>query len=246
MSLLQKYVRALLLEAGADQRTSPKVIFMAGGPASGKSTVIKKLGLANEMTVVNPDDAYEAALKSAGLPLDRTQIVIDYREIKKKYMTAKESGDARTVKSLEPEYLRLRSIMSQNMKLFSQARNQAKELKADLAKSLSNILVDGTGGNYHEILKQVDEMYGLNYNIGMIYLDVPLEVSLDRNLGRAARGGRSVDEADIVRSWNAVNKNLEKYRQLFSSNFFYIDASEKGFDRSIRQVRPRISKFLAS
>ena len=62
MILLREYIRAILVETLCPV---PKAIFMAGGPGSGKSTVIKALGLRQKLHVVNPDDTYEESLKAA-------------------------------------------------------------------------------------------------------------------------------------------------------------------------------------
>ena len=47
-----------------------KAFFLAGGPGSGKSFVVKKTGaLPSGLKVVNSDDAFEAGLKKAGLSM---------------------------------------------------------------------------------------------------------------------------------------------------------------------------------
>lgn len=52
-----------------------KAIFLAGGPGSGKSFIAGKTGLpALGYRVVNSDDAFEAAMKKAGLKLDPESI----------------------------------------------------------------------------------------------------------------------------------------------------------------------------
>ena len=48
-----------------------KAIFMAGGPGSGKGTLLGKIGAYDEdIQVINPDDHFEPLLKAAGLSLD--------------------------------------------------------------------------------------------------------------------------------------------------------------------------------
>ena len=48
-----------------------KAVFLSGGPGSGKSTVVKELGLqALGLKIVNTDKAFENGLKKAGLSLD--------------------------------------------------------------------------------------------------------------------------------------------------------------------------------
>ena len=52
-----------------------------GGPGSGKSTVVKKLGLkALGLKLVNTDSAFETGLKKAGLSLDLRKIDANVRD----------------------------------------------------------------------------------------------------------------------------------------------------------------------
>jgi predicted kinase len=56
------------LEEGINDPAIFKAVFLAGGPGSGKSFVVKKTGLASMgFVVINSDDAFERALKKAGL-----------------------------------------------------------------------------------------------------------------------------------------------------------------------------------
>jgi len=57
-----------VLEEGVNDPAIFKAVFLAGGPGSGKSFVVKKTGLASMgFVVINSDDAFERALKKAGL-----------------------------------------------------------------------------------------------------------------------------------------------------------------------------------
>ena len=88
MNLLREYIRELLQEgAGA-----PKVIFMAGAPGSGKSTVIRNLGLGNRLELINPDDQYEETMRAEGVPMDRAALLDTYSPIRTQYLAAKEAG----------------------------------------------------------------------------------------------------------------------------------------------------------
>ena len=56
------------LEEGVNDPAIFKAVFLAGGPGSGKSFIVGKTGLpALGFRVVNSDDAFENALKKAGL-----------------------------------------------------------------------------------------------------------------------------------------------------------------------------------
>ena len=263
MKLLREYIRLLL-----EQDEAPKVIFTAGGPGSGKSTVIRQLGLSNRLDVINPDDQYEESLRAENLPLDRTEVMDQYKPIKVEYLAAQEAGDAVTIAELEPEYLRLRNILSRNMKLFTQARKAAKSRGQEHAGAGEEFLVDGTGGNYNEIANQVEKLRSVGYEVAMIYIDVPLESSIDRNIKRGQEkcsdpnyvdrdsceaagetwlpGGRRLRDSEVERSWKAVNRNKGQYESLFGDNFFYIDASgnREQFREEIDAIAAGVMGFL--
>jgi len=60
---------------GVDDPAIFKAVFLAGGPGSGKSFIVGKTGLpALGLKVVNSDDAYEAAMKKAGMEMSPENI----------------------------------------------------------------------------------------------------------------------------------------------------------------------------
>ena len=78
--------RKFIKEQEEVEETSPqpKAIFMAGGPGSGKSTVLKNLGLKTKIpNVINADDKYEANLEAVGLTLNgKPAAVANYKSFK--------------------------------------------------------------------------------------------------------------------------------------------------------------------
>ena len=224
--------------------TPDKVIFMAGGPGSGKSSVIRGLNLGTRMTSINPDDDYEAGLIAAGLPLDRAGLMDEYVPVKNEYKALEAAGEP-IPKDLEDEYQRLRGMMSQHGSLFSQARSGAKARKKELAELGEGFIVDGTGGNIREITKQVNEYEALGYDCAMIFVDVPLETSIERDEARPSRGGRRLGDRVVTRSWQSVNNNIEAYKEMFGQDFFRVDARSEMMDSSIAEIRPQVESFLS-
>ena len=236
--LIREYIRILFEIDGCPK---PKIVFMAGGPGSGKSRVISQLNLSDDFRVINPDDYYEEMLKAEEIPLDINSILRSYSEIKKEYMNAVENNEIQKVEELTPEYERLRSILSKNMKIFNKARSIAKQEREECFLNLENYLVDGTGGNYREIIKQVNQARDKGYDTAMIYVHVPLEVSIERDVSRGESGGRSLGRSIVKRSWNAVSKNKEKYQQVFGENFFFLESSS---DTAL--IGPEVRRFIES
>jgi len=240
-SVVRSYVRRILIES---METPDKVIFMAGGPGSGKSSVIRGLNLGTRMTSINPDDEFEASLIAAGLPLDRAGLMDEYVPVKQEYKALEDAGEPIPAE-LESEYQRLRGMMSQHGTLFNQARSGAKARKKELAGLGEGFIVDGTGGNIREITKQVSEYEALGYDCAMIFVDVPLETSIERDENRSSKGGRRLGSKVVTRSWNSVNTKIAAYEEMFGSDFFRVDARSDKMEESIREIRPQIESFLS-
>ena len=202
-------------ELDVDETNSPKAVFMAGGPGSGKGTLLSKIGAYDEdIKVINTDDHFEPLLKGAGLSLD-----LDHPE---------------------------REIRSQQGKLFVQAQNAAKEQTREFVKQRTNIIIDGTAGSYNNIRKAKERLEDAGYDVAMIFVDVPLEVSLARNEKRFEQGGRKVKPERVEKSWKAVDKNKKPYTSLFGSNFFYFDSSNVEPAEEVADIKTKFLSFLSS
>ncbi len=240
MNLLREYIRELLQEgAGA-----PKVIFMAGGPGSGKSTVIRQLGLGGRLKVINPDDQYEADMQAEGIPMDRAALLDEYSPVRTEYLAAEAAGDEEAMAELESEYSRLRGLLSRNMKLFNQARKAAKEEQEAHIQAGGEFLVDGTGGNYNEIATQVQKLESAGYDAAMIFIDVPVDTSVERDQARGDRGGRRLGRKTVERSHSAVSANKPRYEELFGDDFFYVENFGDNFINSIDEIAAGVERFL--
>jgi adenylate kinase family enzyme len=252
-----------------DVSGSPKVIFMAGGPGSGKSTAIKNLGL-ESITVINVDDFYEPALEKAGLGKNITKIKDDFSAARNKlieltfqalnqeipdekikheqmeeyYAQAQETTPSPELEQAKKEYDRTRDTIVQQAKIFNAARAEAKQKRLDMADQGENFIVDGTGGVFGQIRNQKKELEDKGYKAGMVFVDVPLEVALDRQEQRLQAGGRSLPAKSVERSWNAVTKNKDKYSELFGDTFFLVKSGDEEFD--FESVKGRVNNFMNS
>ena len=270
MKLLMESWRGYLNEA----QESPKAIFMAGAPGSGKSTVIDRLGL-DTLEIINPDEFYEPALEKSGLGKDIAKIKENFlqsrQDLKDLFSEilqivepedgwshdiltdmydsamAEADGDRTFIYNLQTtreKYEAERAKIVQQAKLFNQARSSAKEKQSTAAAEGESFIVDGTGGRFGVIRNQKQALEDQGYDVGMIFVDLPLEDALARQQKRLEAGGRALDPKAIERSWNAVNKNLEPYRELFGDTLFRIVATDDEMDASIAEEGERLSAFL--
>lgn len=87
------------LEEGVNDPAIFKAIFLAGGPGSGKSFIVGKTGLTSMgYKVVNSDDAFESAMRKAGLEMNPDNIFsVKGQEIRGKAKTLTGKRQARYV-----------------------------------------------------------------------------------------------------------------------------------------------------
>jgi predicted ABC-type ATPase len=240
VQLLREYIRELLFESP----TSSKAIFMAGAPGSGKSTVINSLGLSDNFEIINPDDEYEDSKRENSLPFDKTTLVDEYRPLKQAYEEAVAQNDQAAIAEIEPEYLRIRSILSADAKAFANARSAATARKKELMAKGENYLVDGTGGSFNEINAQVRRLRSIGYDVAMIYNDIDLDSSIARDISRGKSGGRRLGSKTVERSHGNVAKNKEKYQELFGQNFIYVNAVSDNLEEEIANAKRKLDVFM--
>ena len=101
-----------------------KAFFLAGGPGSGKSYVVRKTTGGSGLRVVNSDDAFESLLKKANLSLKMPAEEEEPREVQRK--RAKTLTKARTVNYVEG---RIGLIIDGTGKDYDLITRQATQLK---------------------------------------------------------------------------------------------------------------------
>ena len=113
------------IEEGVNDPAIFKAVFLAGGPGSGKSFIVGKTGLpALGFKVVNSDDAFESAMKKAGMEMDPDNIFsVKGQEIRGKAKKLTAAKQAMYIKG------RLGLCIDGTGKDTAKLTNQAKELK---------------------------------------------------------------------------------------------------------------------
>ena len=110
-------------------------------------------------------------------------------------------------------------------------RDRAKGLiakqKSTYIDGRLGLLIDGTGKDFNKIKKSSDKLRGIGYDTYMIFVNTSLDVALQRNEARP----RSLDENEVKKMWNAVQKNMGKFQSYFGrSNFLLVDNNHAGED----------------
>ena len=111
---------------GVDDPAIFKAVFLAGGPGSGKSFIVGKTGLpALGLKVINSDDAYEAAMKKAGMEMSPENIFsVQGQDIRGKAKALTGKKQARYLMG------RLGVVVDGTGKEFDKVKKQAQAMKA--------------------------------------------------------------------------------------------------------------------
>ena len=144
------------LQEGLQDPNIFKAFFLAGGPGSGKSYVVRKTTGGTGLRIVNSDDAFEFLLKKANLSLKMPEEEEAPREVQRqraKKITKRRMGDASTG---EGGYLEGRI----------------------------GLILDGTGKDYDKIAFQATQLKQLGYDVHMIFVNTSLDTALERNAKR--------------------------------------------------------------
>ena len=176
------------IEEGVNDPAIFKAVFLAGGPGSGKSFIVGKTALtAFGYKVVNSDNAFEMALKKAGMEMTADNIF---------------------------------SVKGQSLR--DRATNLTKQRKQSYINGRLGLVIDGTGKDYEKIKKQKIELEKLGYETAMIFVNTDLETAVSRD----AKRDRTLGAKNITPMWQAVQKNIGRFQNLFRQNMFIVDKSD--------------------
>jgi len=107
--------------------------------------------------------------------------------------------------------------------------------RAHFARGRLGVIVDGTAKNPTYILKGKKALEDLGYDCSMVMVVTPIEVARERNQAR----GRTVPDADVVASHQAVAKAGQTYKKKFGHRYYEIE--NKGtYDTGSAEFRTEI------
>ena len=190
------------LQEGLQDPNIFKAFFLAGGPGSGKSYVVRSTTGGTGLRIVNSDDIFEKYLKDAGFDMDMS--------------TVKAEREAE-----ERDKMRKRA-----KKLTRTRMGDVTTGKGGYLEGRIGLIIDGTGKDYEKIAKQATQLKQLGYDVHMIFVNTSLDTALERN----AKRERTVPTDVATRSWNAVQRNIGKFSQYFRQNFVVVDNNDSEED----------------
>lgn len=114
--------------------------------------------------------------------------------------------------------------------LLDTMRNKAKALTgSQLDKHLANrlgVVVDGTGRDYERMLGDMAKAKRVGYDCYMIFVDTTMNVALERNRKRE----RKLAEPVVVKNWQGVQKNRNRYKYAFGNNNMVVISNNRDND----------------
>ena len=195
---------------GVDDPAIFKAVFLAGGPGSGKSFIVGKTGLpALGLKVINSDDAYEAAMKKAGMEMSSDNIFsVKGQEIRGRAKALTGKKQARYLKG------RLGVVVDGTGKDFEKVKKQARAMKAlgyDIAMIFVNTDLDTAIARDEARDRTIGEVEVTNYwktvqrNIGAFqtFFGKPNMLIVDNSDGKDY-------QKETLRAYKDVKKFLDK------------------------------------
>ena len=92
------------------------------------------------------------------------------------------------------------------------------------------MVIDGTGKDYEKIKTQKIELEKLGYETAMIFVNTNIETAVSRDEKRE----RTLGANQITPMWQAVQKNIGRFQNLFRQNMFIVDNSDgSDYERAI-------------
>ena len=215
----------LLLAEGIQDKGILKAVFLAGGPGSGKTYVVKQIfGIPDRfnismsgMKMVNSDKELKYLLKKYGFGTD-LDILPD--ELFKQ-LTDPDNDDYSGFRGYSKE------LTKERERLYREGR--------------LGMIIDGTGHKFQKIQSHKKELEDVGYDTYMIFVNTSLEVAQHRNTIR----DRVLPPKLLEKSWKDVQKNIGAFQALFKNNFVIVDNSKHLSDKEAEaKFVPLVTKVV--
>ena len=215
----------LTLAEGVNDKGILKAVFLAGGPGSGKTYVVKQIfGIPDRfnismsgMKMVNSDKELKFLLKKYGFGTD-LDILPD--ELFKQ-LTDPDNDDYSGFRGYSKE------LTKERERLYREGR--------------LGMIIDGTGHKFQKIQSHKKELEDVGYDTYMIFVNTSLEVAQHRNTIR----DRVLPPKLLEKSWKDVQKNIGAFQALFKNNFVIVDNSKHLSDKEAEaKFVPLVTKVV--
>jgi len=120
--------------------------------------------------------------------------------------------------------------------------------KAALFNYLNGMLplfIDGTSNDAANLLHRVGILESIGYDVGMVYLDTPLEVAKERVRRRASAIGREVSPEFIERVYATLPEHVAFYRNKFQF-FLELSGTAELNDAALQQAFEQTNAFFSA
>lgn len=219
----------MILAEGVQDKGILKAVFLAGGPGSGKTYVVKQIfGIPDKfnismsgMKMVNSDKELKHLLKKYGFGTD-LDILPDelFRQL------------------TDPDYEDYSGLRDYSKGLTKQREKQYREGRLGM-------IIDGTGHKFSKIQSHKKELEAVGYDTYMIFVNTSLEVAQQRNQLR----DRILPPKLLEKSWKDVQQNIGAFQNLFKSKFVIVDnskhlSSEEAEAKFVPLVTKIVRKFV--
>lgn len=104
------------------------------------------------------------------------------------------------------------------------------------------IIMDRTAWWAPSIRNTTHELRSLGYDVAMVHVWAPLDVSLQRVATRATLTGRQVPEHEVIKRYQGLSENIRDYAELFGDQFWFVDNSRD--HAQVRLVKSQITQWL--
>ena len=204
-----------------------KAVFMAGGGGSGKGFVSSQMLGGLGLRVVNSDDVLETMAKNPNFRAKFKDLaklrpgeeyVLDYR-----------------VDMMSPDVQQL---------IRPKAKALAKGKLGLYLQGRLGLIIDSTGRQENKVVKTKKMLEEAGYDTYMVFVDVPLDTALDRNMQR----DRRVDPGVLKKAHAEIRANVSNFQSMFGSDFIKIDnrdAPKGTFEEVKASLRKKGTKLIA-
>jgi len=107
-------------------------------------------------------------------------------------------------------------------------------------KGRLGIIIDGTGKDLDDVKSECQQLKDMGYDVGMIFVNTPLETSIERDKNRT----RTIGVKLVTQTWKAVQANRNDFKRMFGKQFVEIEnASTTTIEDLTAQANKAMQRF---